>query len=97
MLNWQSALSASATLQLIAHGSHVPMCHHGLQVEAMRQRTGQANSLTSLDGPAIDWVALAAGMGVPGGRADSCEQLIELIKQGLQQRGPFLVHAALAG
>lgn len=61
----------------------------------MRQRTGQANSLTSLAGPAIDWVALATGLGVPAGRADTCEQLAELLQRGLQEQGPFLIHAAL--
>jgi len=61
----------------------------------MRQRTGQANSLTSLAGPLIDWVALATGMGVPAGRADDCQQLAELIQRGLQEQGPFLIHAAL--
>lgn len=66
------------------------------QVEAMRQRTGQANSLTSLAGPAIDWVALATGMGVPAGRAETSQQLVELVQQGLQRQGPFLIHAALA-
>lgn len=66
-----------------------------LQVEALRQRTGQANSLTSLAGPAIDWVALATGLGVPAGRADTCEQLAELLQRGLQELGPFLIHAAL--
>jgi acetolactate synthase-1/2/3 large subunit len=61
----------------------------------MRQRTGQANSLTSLAGPAIDWVALATGLGVPAGRADTCEQLAELLQRGLQEQGPFVIHAAL--
>jgi hypothetical protein len=32
---------------------------------------------------------------VAAGRADTCEQLAELIKKGLQQQGPFLIHAAL--
>lgn len=61
----------------------------------MRQRSGTANSLTSLTGPAIDWVSLAGGMGVPGGRADTCEELVELINKGLSAEGPFLIHAAL--
>lgn len=61
----------------------------------MRQRTG-SNALTSLAGPALDWVALAQGMGVPGGRADTAEQLAGLVAQGLSQEGPFVIHAALA-
>eukprot|EP00878_Enallax_costatus_P032061 GHUV01035155.1.p1 GENE.GHUV01035155.1~~GHUV01035155.1.p1 ORF type:complete len:567 (+),score=154.25 GHUV01035155.1:681-2381(+) len=65
-----------------------------LKVEAMRQRTG-SNALTSLSGPEIDWVSLARGLGVPAGRADTADELAELIHQGLQQQGPFLIHAAL--
>lgn len=66
-----------------------------MQVEAMRQRSGNPGQLTSLAGPEIDWVALASGMGVPAGRAQDCQQLIQLINQGLQQQGPFLIHADL--
>jgi acetolactate synthase-1/2/3 large subunit len=62
----------------------------------MRQRTGHANSLTSLAGPVIDWVALATGMGVPAGQAETSQQLAKLMQQGLQRQGPFLIHAALA-
>lgn len=40
------------------------------------------------------WLVLS--MGVPAGRAGTCEQLAELIQEGLQQQGPFLFHAALA-
>lgn len=62
----------------------------------MRQRTpGSSQGLTSLAGPAIDWVALATGMGVPAGCAETGEQLATLIEQGLARAGPFLIHAAL--
>jgi acetolactate synthase-1/2/3 large subunit len=62
----------------------------------MRQRTpGSSTGLTSLAGPVIDWVALATGMGVPAGRAETVEQLAALINKGLDQAGPFLIHAAL--
>ncbi|WIA19312.1 hypothetical protein OEZ85_003945 [Tetradesmus obliquus] len=67
-----------------------------LKVEAMRQRTpGTSSGMTSLSGPAIDWVALATGMGVAAGRTETAEQLAALINQGLEQAGPFLIHAAL--
>lgn len=62
----------------------------------MLQRTpGTSSGMTSLSGPAIDWVALATGMGVAAGRAETAEQLAALINQGLEQAGPFLIHAAL--
>jgi hypothetical protein len=34
-------------------------------------------------------------MGVPAGKAETCEQLAALIEKGLAQAGPFLIHAAL--
>eukprot|EP00775_Hariotina_reticulata_P010637 gene10637-10795_t len=46
---------------------------YSLQVEAMRQRSGSM-AMTSLSEPELDWVALAAGMGVGGGRARTAEQ-----------------------
>lgn len=66
-----------------------------IQVEAMRQRTTGSNALTSLTGPEIDWVALATGMGVSAGRADTAEQFAELMDKGLNTKGPFLIHADL--
>lgn len=72
------------------------LCRVLLQVEAMRQRTGNSHAFTSLTAPAIDWVALAAGMGVPAGRAESVDEMAAMIEKGLQTRGPFLIHAALA-
>jgi hypothetical protein len=39
--------------------------------------------------------AHAAGLGVPGGYADTCEGLAKLLEHGLSTDGPFLVHAAL--
>ncbi len=73
------------------------------KVENARQRvpsvakgTGAARSLTSLSQPAIDWVALASGMGVPGRAAATAEEFAECMRQGLVTDGPFLIHARLA-
>jgi hypothetical protein len=52
-------------------------------------------ALTSLSSPDIDWVALAAGMGVPAGRAETAGQLAELVREGLRRDGPFLVMAVI--
>lgn len=52
-------------------------------------------ALTSLGRPRIDWVALAAGLGVAGARAETAGALAELLRQGLARRGPFLIEAAL--
>jgi acetolactate synthase-1/2/3 large subunit len=54
-----------------------------------------SQALTSLAGPALDWVSLAAGMGVPGGRARTAGELAALVGEGLRREGPFLIEAVL--
>src|SRR5690606_20155215 len=44
-----------------------------------------------LDRPALDWVALAAGMGVGGERVDHCEGFRRAVTRGLATPGPYLV------
>jgi acetolactate synthase-1/2/3 large subunit len=68
----------------------------------MRQRVpGTSNpvthSLTSLQDPALDWVSLAKGMGVPATRAETAEQLCEQLQQALAEPGgPHLIQAVLS-
>lgn len=62
---------------------------------AAPKATPPSAALTSLGDPQIDWVALAAGMGVPGGRAETVGQLEVLVRQGLERDGPFLVMAVI--
>ncbi len=70
------------------------------QVEAAKQRipgaTGQVTrGLTELGQPALDFVALARGMGVPGARARTCEELAAEVRRGLATEGPYLIQADL--
>lgn len=54
-----------------------------------------ASALTSLSRPRVDWVSLAAGLGVAGARAETAGRLAELVREGLLRRGPFLIEAVL--
>ncbi len=53
----------------------------------------KALDMLSLDNPALDWVKLAEGMGVPGRRADSAESFAAAVRAGLAENGPFLIEA----
>ena len=55
-----------------------------------------ASSLTDLTHPALDWVSLARGLGVPGARADSAEAFTAAFRSALAEPGPSLVEAVLA-
>ena len=50
-----------------------------------------ALDMFSLSDPDLDWCKLAAGMGVEGARAESCEALADLLRNSLLRPGPFLI------
>ena len=55
----------------------------------------QALSLTSLGEPALDWVALASGLGVAGRRVDRAEDLVRELEIALREPGPHLIEVRL--
>jgi acetolactate synthase-1/2/3 large subunit len=55
----------------------------------------QAQQLVALTQPAIDWVSLAKGMGVPGVRVEAAEDLVKEFEQALNEPGPQLIEAVL--
>ncbi len=54
-----------------------------------------AQACTDIGRPDLDWVGLARGMGVEGGRATDMEQFNALLTAALVRRGPFLIEAVL--
>ncbi|MBF6569539.1 MAG: acetolactate synthase large subunit [Candidatus Binataceae bacterium] len=66
-----------------------------LQVELARAGVTEpgkyARSLTRLDEPEINWVDLARGMGVPGVRVSTADELVRELERALPERGPKLI------
>lgn len=54
-----------------------------------------ASRMLGLDDPALDWCALATGMGVEAGRAATVEEFTALLDAALSRRGPFLIEALI--
>lgn len=54
-----------------------------------------AAGLLDLDDPALDWVALARGMGVDGCRATTAEQFDDMLARGIAAKGPRVIEAAM--
>jgi acetolactate synthase-1/2/3 large subunit len=71
-----------------------------LQIELHRAGlpdTGHAASgLADLGRPNIDWVQLAAGMGVPGVRVEDADRLVRALQRAYAEPGPHLIEAVLA-
>jgi acetolactate synthase-1/2/3 large subunit len=55
----------------------------------------KARAMMSLDNPALDFVALARGMGVPATRAATSEELTAALKGALREPGPHLIEVVL--
>ena len=55
----------------------------------------KARDMLSLDRPALDWVALARGHGVPGVRVETAEGLVKALRDGFASRAPNLVEVVL--
>lgn len=49
------------------------------------------SAMMDLTNPALDWLALAGGMGVPASRAHNGKELAEQFQRGLGQPGPHLI------
>ena len=50
-----------------------------------------AQDMFSLADPELDWPAMAKGMGVEARRAESCEELADLLRASVRRSGPFLI------
>ncbi|MFZ1757006.1 MAG: thiamine pyrophosphate-dependent enzyme, partial [Caldilineaceae bacterium] len=48
----------------------------------------KAGAMLSLDNPAIDWVQLAQGMGVPARRVTTAEEYVAALREGIAEAGP---------
>jgi acetolactate synthase-1/2/3 large subunit len=56
----------------------------------------KAQDMLSLSDPPLDWVKLAAGMGVEGARVTSAEGFAEVFGGAVRRKGPFLIEVDLS-
>lgn len=55
----------------------------------------KASEMLRIDQPALDWVSLSKGMGVPAIRVDTAESFARALQQGIDTPGPFLIEAMI--
>ena len=72
-----------------------------LQLEVARAGVKEpgpaARALTELSNPALDWCAIARGMGVPAARATDADGFAKELARALAEPGPALIEAILDG
>lgn len=57
----------------------------------------RANDMIDIGRPDLDWVKLAQGLGVPAARATTADEFIAWFRRAVEERGPWLIEAVLAG
>ena len=55
----------------------------------------KVDDMMELDRPALDWVAIACGMGVEAGRAATMKEFNRQLAASLRSQGPYLIDLLL--
>lgn len=78
---------------IFANGSYAILKHELDNVQATSGRV--ALDMMELDRPALDWVAMANGMGVKAQRAATVHEFRNALEEALAFQGPFLIEAVI--
>lgn len=92
---WTMAREQLPVVTLIASNRAYNVLRTELARHGQSRPGPNATALTSLDGPAFDWPALARGYGVPGIRVETGEALRHELGRALAADGPQLIEMAL--
>jgi len=91
----QAREQLNVTTVILNNGSYA-ILRMELQRVGVTETGSKAAELLELSPPTIDFVALAAGMGVPASRATTCEELAAQLRTAFAEPGPHLIDAMLA-
>jgi acetolactate synthase I/II/III large subunit len=85
----QARENLPVTTVILNNGSYAIL--QGEYANVGAQPGESARDMMSLDRPALDWVSLAQGFGVPGRTAETVEELREAMAWALEREGPALI------
>jgi acetolactate synthase I/II/III large subunit len=88
---WTCAREGLDVTALVCANSSYQILLEELRRAGVEEPEPGARRLTSLGEPALDWVALAGGMGVPARRATTAGEVAAGIEWALAEPGPHLV------
>jgi acetolactate synthase-1/2/3 large subunit len=92
---WSYAREQCDVTTIICDNGSYAILEHELARVGARGDGKRAARLLDLRGPDLDFVALAAGMGVPASRATTTEELADQLRRALGEPGPHLIVAVL--
>lgn len=92
---WTQARERLNVLTIIASNRGYAILKGEMRNVGVNEFGSNARRMLDIDDPALDWCALAKGMGVEAVRAETCEDFAAKLAYGLKQTGPFLIEAIL--
>ncbi|MGP3962977.1 acetolactate synthase large subunit [Nonomuraea sp. 3N208] len=92
---WTMARESADVVVLIAANHAYNVLRTELARHGSTEPGPQAARLTSLGEPAIDWVSLARGFGVPASDASTVDELRVAFTDALRARGPHLIQMTM--
>lgn len=92
---WTQAREHLDVVTIILNNRGYAILQHEMKNVGVPVHGGNAERMMRIDDPGLNWVALAAGMGVDGARAHSCAEFSDLLARALRQTGPFLIEAMI--
>jgi acetolactate synthase I/II/III large subunit len=90
----QARENLDITTVILSNRKYAILEHELAKVGANPGRT--ALDLFDLENPTLDWIRLAAGMGVEAARAKTLEELADLLTASFKRNGPFLIELVIA-
>jgi acetolactate synthase I/II/III large subunit len=92
---WTQARERLDVVTIILANRTYNILQHEMRNVGVTEFGANARRMLNLDDPALDWVGLAAGMGVKAQRAGTSEEFILSFRAALSVPGPFLIQADL--
>jgi acetolactate synthase-1/2/3 large subunit len=92
---WTYAREQLDVTTIVCDNGSYAILEHELSRVGAASDGKRARQLLDLGGPDLDFLALAAGMGVPATRATTAEELADQLRRALAEPGPHLIDAVL--
>ncbi|WP_460449002.1 acetolactate synthase large subunit [Alsobacter sp. SYSU BS001988] len=92
---WTQARENLDVVTVVFANRSYAILHGEMRNVGVNQFGRNAARMLNLDEPFLDWVTMAKGMGVEGGRAETMEEFEKLFRAALSRKGPFLIEAVI--
>ncbi|WP_025514585.1 acetolactate synthase large subunit [Bordetella trematum] len=92
---WTQAREHLDCLTIVLANRSYATLHGEMKNVGVQSPGHNAQRMLDIQDPSLNWVHLAAGMGVEAVRVDTVEAFTQALEQGLSRKGPYLIEALI--